>query len=100
MELRNWRFRMPIDDKLVWSANPGCFERHLQRRVGNPLFPASSRYVTQVEIDGARARDSREAEIVRNEFVGLCRRIAQMKVLPFQEAHEVERATDQLLTRA
>ena len=41
----------------MWSDYPGCFERHLQRRDGNPLFPPERRIVTKKEIDEAKAKD-------------------------------------------
>ena len=46
---------------LKWSTNPGCFERHLQRKYNNPLFPESERSVNQYKINQARERDSIDA---------------------------------------
>jgi hypothetical protein len=54
--------------QLAWSQNPGCYERHLQRKYQNPLFPPASRSVTQEQIDAARVRDLHDAEVLREEF--------------------------------
>jgi hypothetical protein len=43
--------------KPKWSEVPGCFERHLQRRDGNFLFPLERRTVSRGEIAEARRRD-------------------------------------------
>lgn len=56
--------------KSKWSEVPGCFERHLQRRDGNVLFPLERRKVSREEIAEARKRDQidqeRFIEAVRN----------------------------------
>ncbi|HXJ96081.1 MAG TPA: hypothetical protein VMT20_24845 [Terriglobia bacterium] len=54
-------------DELNWSPRPGCFERHLQRKFGNVLFPPPSRVVMQFQIDEAKARDLAEADAFRAE---------------------------------
>ena len=54
---------------LAWSENPGCFERHLQRKHMNPLFPPASRIVTQNEVDAARSRDVSEAEALWTKII-------------------------------
>lgn len=48
------------DEQAPWSLKPGCYERHLQRREGNLLFPKERRTVTQNEIDRAREKDNLE----------------------------------------
>lgn len=45
------------DEESPWTDNPGCFERHLQRREGNILFAPERRTVSKKEIDDARSRD-------------------------------------------
>jgi hypothetical protein len=40
-----------------WRQAPGCFERHLQRMEGNPLFPEESRHPTDEEIRLAQDKD-------------------------------------------
>ncbi len=50
-----------------WRQHPGCFERHLQRMEGNPLFPESQRKPTDEMISEARAKDDAEAEQVKHD---------------------------------
>jgi hypothetical protein len=45
-----------------WRESPGCFERHLQRMEGNPLFSESQRDPTDEAILEARAKDDAESE--------------------------------------
>lgn len=45
-----------------WSKVPGCFERHLQRRDGNILFPLDRQRVSKEEIAQARKRDQIDQE--------------------------------------
>jgi hypothetical protein len=51
----------------MWSDKPGCFERHLQRRDGNVLFPRERRIVTQREIEEARRKDTVEQRQLREK---------------------------------
>lgn len=41
-----------------WSRYPGSFERHLQRREGNPIFPEGTRNPANEEIKAAREKDA------------------------------------------
>lgn len=52
-----------------WSSRPGAFERHLQRRHNNPLFPASRRVVTASDVYYARLRDAQAIEDVRRALL-------------------------------
>jgi hypothetical protein len=45
-----------------WRESPGCFERHLQRMEGNPIFPESQRNPTDQDILLARSKDDAELE--------------------------------------
>lgn len=46
----------------MWSDSPGCFERHLQRREGNLLFPLERRIVIRKELEEARENDRVEQQ--------------------------------------
>lgn len=86
--------------ELIWSQNPGCFERHLQRKYRNALFPSDSRVVTQDQIDRARARDSVDAEDVRHRFTSLLRGLAEGGAASGGEALDRREALGDLLSRA
>src|SRR5487761_59019 len=45
-----------------WSDTPGSFERHLQRREGNPMFVKEFRQPTKENIKAARAKDDEDFE--------------------------------------
>lgn len=49
----------------MWSMYPGCFERHLQRRDGNPLFPPERRLILRKEIEEAVEKDRVEAQLFK-----------------------------------
>lgn len=50
-------------NKPKWNKVPGCFERHLQRRDGNILFPLERRSVTEEDIKQARIKDKKDQDI-------------------------------------
>ena len=52
-----------------WSKVPGCFERHLQRRDGNILFPPERRHVSKEEIAQSRKRDEMDKERFLKEIL-------------------------------
>ena len=49
-------------ENIEWNKNPGCFERHLQRRFANKLFPIDRRNVTVSELKEAREKDKSEQD--------------------------------------
>ena len=64
---------------LRFSANPGMWERQLQRKHENPrLFPASSTIV-QATVDAARQRDARERQAFHANFKQLCAEMAALQ---------------------
>jgi hypothetical protein len=81
-----WRFwlKQPPFNKavgnagsIVWSDQPGCFERHLLRRYNNPLFPPDLQLVTQAQVDAARQRDLEE----RQAFLARCVRYSTLSAI-------------------
>lgn len=44
-------------NQINWLELPGCFERHLQRRHGNPLFPKDRQNISTEELKEARKKD-------------------------------------------
>src|SRR5437879_5488623 len=54
---------------IAWSSRPGCFERHLQRRHNNPLFPPSRRIVTQEEVTAAHIADLRNRQDFMAKYI-------------------------------
>ena len=44
-------------EMIIWSEYPGCFERHLQRRYKNVLFPPERRPISKKDIEEAREKD-------------------------------------------
>ena len=44
----------------AWRTAPGAFERHLQRRHNNPLFPSERRTVSTLDVLEARRKDDAE----------------------------------------
>lgn len=45
---------------IQWSEHPGRFERHLQRRLGNPLFSPARQNVSVAEVAEAVEKDKQE----------------------------------------
>jgi hypothetical protein len=43
-------------EMVIWSEYPGCFERHLQRRYKNVLFPPERRCISKKDIEDARQK--------------------------------------------
>lgn len=91
-----------VETKLYWSEQPGCFERHLQRKHGNPLFPRDARTVNQLEVNRARIRDLEElsefTERITSVLVKLKDALSENTAL--DEALDAKLAFDELLARA
>lgn len=54
---------------LASTDGPGCFERHLERRRQNPLFPIDRQDVSPIDIEYARQRDNEERSALRSRVV-------------------------------
>ncbi|WP_341313551.1 tryptophan leader peptide [Paraburkholderia sp. IMGN_8] len=57
--------------KWKWSAHPGAFERHLQRRHDNPLFSERRRVVDADDVYEARVKDARALKAIRDDVAEL-----------------------------
>ncbi|MDO8461710.1 MAG: hypothetical protein Q7S98_02500 [Deltaproteobacteria bacterium] len=55
-------------ETLVWSGNPGCFEKHLQRKHNNLLFPDEKRKISQRDIDLAVEQDLRDIQSIETDY--------------------------------
>lgn len=67
-------------EMIIWSEHPGCFERHLQRRYKNILFPIERRDVSINEILEARRKDELEQKAFYNDVKSIG---AEMERLEF-----------------
>jgi len=56
-----------------WSRHPGAFERHLQRRHCNPLFPPPRRSVTAADVYYARVKDAQVFQALRRDLTEVFR---------------------------
>jgi len=72
--------------KQKWSKVPGCFERHLQRRDGNILFPAERRRVSKEEIAQARKRDKMDKERLVKEVLAFEAQVRNAVYVDFSSA--------------
>lgn len=90
------------DEESPWSDNPGCFERHLQRREGNLLFPPERRVVTQREIDEAKEKDRLEQQAFAEKFHAFAAKTVALKNtnLPPSDVLSIWRETGELLEEA
>lgn len=59
-----------------WADPCGCFERHLQRRHMNPLFPKERRQISAGELADARAKDQADLTQLGNDFAQVAKCIA------------------------
>jgi hypothetical protein len=86
---------------LAAAQAAGCYERHLQRRRQNPLFPKDRQDVSLAAIQQARQRDNDERSALRSQIVEALRPLmegpdsvdGQMAIGLLQEIHQlIERA--------
>jgi hypothetical protein len=54
-----------------WLEHPGVFERHLQRRHNNPLFPRERRSITAEDVRMARIKDAEALDVARMEVLAV-----------------------------
>jgi hypothetical protein len=53
---------------LKFSSLPGAYERHLQRKCNNPLFPNAEQYLLAEEVTQARSRDQQDLQAFLTAF--------------------------------
>jgi len=100
---RLWGEVEMFEDTIQWSQYPGCFERHLQRRHGNQLFPYERRNVTGDEVRLARKRDLSDQEIFVESikrFIAEFRNIEDTAVVPPAQASAYLQKVQVLLEEA
>ncbi|WJW74374.1 hypothetical protein QVG61_07565 [Thiohalobacter sp. IOR34] len=59
---------------MKFNDKPGAHERHLRRRMGNPLFPESRREITEAEWTTAVRRDRQEQAAFMESFRDIVQR--------------------------
>jgi hypothetical protein len=57
-----------MKNPVSFSPFPGAYERHLQRKYNNPLFPASQQHLLQAEVEQARQRDQQDLQAFLEAF--------------------------------
>jgi len=57
-----------MTDSITFSPQPGAYERHMQRKYRNPLFPAAQQQFLNAEIEQARQRDQQDLQAFMEEF--------------------------------
>jgi hypothetical protein len=64
--------------QLYFSTQPGCWERHLQRRYDNPLFTHGKRVVVQADIIKAQQQDEADRRAFQQTFEVLLQEITTL----------------------
>lgn len=57
-----------MKNTIKFSPRPGAYERHLQRKHNNPLFPASQQQFLPAEVEQARQRDQQDLQAFMEAF--------------------------------
>jgi hypothetical protein len=86
---------------MMWSPVPGCYERHLQRKHSNPLFPLEDRQVSVAEVRAAQDRDAQDAQELEKEFREILEAISDMpEMVTWSVVNEVRERIDNLSAHA
>jgi hypothetical protein len=88
------------DEESPWSDNPGCFERHLQRREGNLLFLPERRVVTQKEIDEAKERDRIEQQRFVEKVRTFSSKLKEQESIPLSQVTTTLNEIQELIEEA
>jgi len=93
--------RKAEESAVRWSDAPGCFERHLQRRFRNPLFPLNRRDISSSELADAQARDAADFASFFHDFDGMIRGACSDDLPQTFSTHlKLRKETEELLVRA
>ena len=92
----------PEDSSPAWSKPCGAFERQLQRRHNNPLFPPEKRCVITAELLWARSQDNYDVLELQEGMRGLLKHIldAAEPMAPFGDVLKKRDQVEQLIIRA
>jgi len=86
---------------ISWSDNPACFERHLQRKCENSLFPPDKRDITQREVDLARQKDQQDATELQEKYEKLLHIVVALPdESDWKQSSNIREKIDTLLERA
>ena len=61
-----------------FSPTPGPYERHLKRRLLNPLFPKLEKDVTQEDIDNAQRKDEENLMSFMTHFQSVVQKTTEL----------------------
>jgi hypothetical protein len=78
---------------IEFSSRPGAWERHLQRKHLNPLFPRQSA-VTQAEVEQARRRDGEEIQQFNQDLLAVLQKASELA--PNEESEVILKLKDQI----
>lgn len=67
-----------MSGKIQFSPLPGAYERHLQRKYHNPLFPVSEQNFLKAEIEQARQRDQQDLQAFMEAFQETVKQAAKL----------------------
>ena len=82
---------------IKFSAQPGAYERHLQRKYQNPLFPESERALLEYEVEQAREKDQQDLRAFFEAFEETVQATAGLsQSVETDELHELKQDLEQL----
>lgn len=85
---------------ISWSPRPGCFERHLQRRYQNPIFPAARRFVTRHDLTTARLTDLRDFADFYRKYRSLVNELMHLGTFTLERGRDLWKRIFDLKERA
>jgi hypothetical protein len=96
-------FRKPEEIPVRWSEACGCFERQLQRRHNNALFPPAKRRITTGELIEAQSRDLADLEKLQadsQKFIDELWSLPDGQKLTFNEINKWRERVQEFIMRA